>query len=62
MPRKAVVGGHLNTPMTPPPLSVAFPVTVSRVLCGTCVPSAGDVMIEAGGVVSVDAVAATRLA
>ncbi len=49
-----------STPATtPPPKSVAVPVTVTGLPLRNVLPLAGAVMVEAGGVVSVEAVAAT---
>ncbi len=49
-----------STPPTTPPLSVAVPVTVTAVFAATLLPADGDVMVDTGGVVSVDAVAGSR--
>ena len=45
-----------STPATtPPPLSVAVPVIVTVVPSATVAPAAGEVIVEVGAVVSVDA-------
>ena len=50
-----------STPATtPPPVSEAVPVTVTRVPFGWVDPAAGVAMLTVGPVVSVDLVVATR--
>src|SRR5215831_708440 len=50
-----------STPATtPPPASDAVPVIVTAVPLVSVVPALGDVIVEVGGVVSVEPVAATR--
>ena len=50
-----------STPPTrPPPLSAAVPVTVTGLPTGTTALLAGAVIVEDGGAVSVEAVAAER--
>ena len=44
---------------TPPPVSVAVPETVTALLSWTVEPAVGEVIVDVGGVVSVDPVAAT---
>src|SRR3954466_16307144 len=44
---------------TPPPLSAAVPVMVTRLPFSTCPPLAGEVMVEAGAKMSADAPLAT---
>src|SRR5690349_7884217 len=48
-----------STPATTPPVSLAVPVTVTFPPSPTVVEDDGEVMVEVGAVVSVDAVAAT---
>ena len=49
-----------STPATtPPPVSLAVPVTVTTVPSGVVDPAVGEVIVDVGGVVSVDADAAT---
>src|SRR3954468_24077835 len=47
-------------PTTPPPRSVEVPVTLTTLPPATVVPSVGQVIVEIGGMESVEAVAATR--
>ena len=48
-----------STPATtPPPMSVAVPLTTTSSPCGNVAPSAGDTIVELGGPMSSDAVAA----
>src|SRR5215475_7507010 len=50
-----------STPATtPPPASLAVPLTVIAEPFGTVAPCAGDVIAEVGAVASADAVAAVR--
>ena len=49
-----------STPPTTPPVSVAVPVIVVELPACTVPPDAGEVMVELGGVVSVDFEAATK--
>src|SRR5206468_985788 len=50
-----------STPATtPPPLSVAVPVIVTRLPLWTCAPAAGDVTTDVGAKISVDALVAMR--
>src|SRR5271169_3859385 len=49
-----------STPATTPPTSVAVPWIVTLVPVGTAAPATGEVMMETGGVVSVEAVALVR--
>ncbi len=50
-----------STPPTrPPPESIAVPATTAGSFTGIVVPAVGEVMLEVGGVVSVEAVAGVR--
>ena len=60
MPGEPVVGRHLDAANRPPPVSAAVPVIVTGVPTWTTVPAAGEVIVDVGAVVSVEAVAATR--
>src|SRR5881275_1113612 len=62
-----VAGCHVSPPSvetstpatTPPPVSAAVPVTVTDWVGSSCVDGVGDVIVEVGGVVSVDFAAVT---
>src|SRR5207248_5725958 len=49
-----------STPATVPPTSLAVPMIAMRTPLDTVAPAAGDVTVEVGAVVSLDAAAGTR--